>query len=81
MSLDNGWNSMEFARRDGTVMLLHNPEKWRGPMRGYWDTQIKEWSAEHRGLTLGSGKIDDPTCWRPVAIPNKIFPLQLATWR
>ena len=61
-----GWNQISSAPTDGTILLLHNPQEWKLPMRGYWDKRIAGWSAEFRGLTLGDGTIPDPTHWLPV---------------
>ncbi len=61
---DNNWNKIETAPKDGTVLLLHNFEAWRGPIRGYWED---EWVAETRPFTLGPHEIPDPTHWLPIS--------------
>lgn len=61
----DGWNTIATAPKDGTVILMHNPEEWGGPIRGYWDGH--EWAAETRPMTLGPSRITDPTHWLPVA--------------
>lgn len=60
------WNGIDTAPKDGTVLLLHNVIEWSNPIRGYWNSDIQEWSAETMPMVLGPGDIPDPTHWLPV---------------
>lgn len=61
------WQSIDSAPKDGTFVLLHNPD-WPNDVEGFWHRPSNAWSANVRIRDIENRIIgpEPPTHWKPL---------------
>lgn len=72
-AVEQGWQPIDTAPRDGRDVLVWSPDYYGNPVRASWCATVGAWESDVGMMEDGPGIMADecagPTAWRPLPAP------------